>query len=509
MIPPYGLEAKDFREYEETLRCELKNLAKGELANNKFVQLTGAAGKEVKAVDFQHRGKQVRYEIFEAMDAKSNKPYEHSLICTEVESALDIATRAPPSENLYQYTMVMTHRKFLAEEEELQELHKQGKGKKLKQLSKLEWWKNVHLEAGRYLWENMDNWSALEIEREANINDIDIKEALEKLEEEWINNKHADHTDHRYQKQRDLKASEHNGILRRTSRITIYWAVDPNGETLCFHHPTALVDAFGAEVVDKIYDDIKFFLSLHPPNLPDPQRHFDHERILKAHPEFAKKNGGSSGVVHYGCWHERGKEFAEAPLLLKTSDSRPAAATTEVFLNQLLRNACAHVTRVVALLFGIASPEMRDEYRLVVENVADYRRMDTVEEELWTLRAILNNVMTESHQDTNDWINGLVWNAPLGDNLKGTSSGAKPCTLPKLVNTLQAGTCASGSLAYVSHRRRVQSRVFWDEKPSTTLQSGRTLILEQKGEVGFPWSIQRTSLYAKRLCRISRSERRG
>ena len=157
------------------------------------------------------------------------------------------------------------------------------------------------------------------------------------------------------------------------------------------------MDAYGAEVVEKIYHNITFLLSLHPPNLPDPQHHFDHERILKAHPELAKENGGSSGVVHYGCWHERGKGFAEAPLLLKTSDSRPASATTEVFLDHLLRNAFAHVTRVVALLFGIASPEMRDEYRRVVENVAHYRCMDTIEEELWTLRAILNNVMTESH----------------------------------------------------------------------------------------------------------------
>lgn len=353
-------------------------------------------------------------------------------------------------------------------------------------------------------------WPALEVEREAKIDDIDIKQALSTLRKEWINNKHADHTDCRYQKRRDLKASEDNGVLRKIPLNAIYWAVDSRGETLCFHYPTALVDAYGAEVVEKIYDDIKFFLSLHPPNLPDPQRHFDHERILKAHPEFAKENGGSSGVVHYGCWHERGKEFAEAPLLLKTSDSRPASATTEVLLNQLLRNACAHVTRVVALLFGIASPEMRDEYRRVVENAANYRRMDTIDEELWTLRAILNNVMTESHQDTNDWINGLVWNAPLGHNLKGTYSSAKLCNCTKAANIiLQAGTCASGSLAYVSHRRRVQSRVSWDEKQSITLQSGRTLILKQKGEVGFPWSIRPTSLYAKRLCRISRSERRG
>ena len=415
------MEAKDFRSYEETFRSELKDLAKRELANGHFVPLTGVASKEVKAVEFQHRGKQVRYEVFEVMDAKSNKPYQNILIYTEVESALDKATHAQPSDELYQYTMVATHRRLLAEEEELQSLHKQGKGKKPKQLSKLDWWKNVHLEACRYLWDDLDNWSDLEVEREAKMNEIDIREALGKLEEEWTKNKHADHTDRRYQKQRDLKASEDNGILRRIPPDTIYWGVDANGETLCFHHPTALVDAYGVEIVKKIYDDIKFFLSLHPPNLPDPQRHFDHERILKAHPEFAKENGGSSGVVHYGCWHERGKEFAGAPLLLKTSDSRPSAATTEVFLNQLLRNACAHITRVVALLFCIASAGMRDEYRRVVKNVAYYRRMDTIEEELWTLRAILNNVMTESHQDTNDWINGLVWNAPLGDNLKGTS----------------------------------------------------------------------------------------
>lgn len=51
-------------------------------------------------------------------------------------------------------------------------------------------------------------------------------------------------------------------------------------------------------------------------------------------------------------------------------------------MKQLLRNDCDHITRVIALLFGIASPEMRNEYRLVVENIADYRRMDTIEEEL-------------------------------------------------------------------------------------------------------------------------------
>ena len=392
-----------------------------ELASGDLVRLSGAAGKEVKAVNFQHRGKHLRYEIFEEMDARSNTPYQSSLIYIEVESALDKATHASPSDDIYQYVMATTHMRLLAENKELQALYKQGKGKKPKEVSKLDWWKYVHTESSRYLWDNVDQWPALKVEREAMIDDVDIKETLGTLEKDWINNKHADRADRRYQKQRDLEASEDNGILRRIPPNAIYWAVDRNGETLCFHHPTALVDAYGADVVDKIYDDIRFFLSLHPPNLPDPQRHSNHERILKAHPEFAKDNGGFSGVVHYGCWHERGKEFAEAPLLLKTSDSRSAAATTEVFLNQLLRNACAHVTRVVALLFGIASPEMRDEYRRVVQNVANYRRMDTFKEELWTLRAILANVMTESHQDTNDWINGLVWNAPLGDNLKGTS----------------------------------------------------------------------------------------
>ncbi len=447
------MKAEDFRGYEKSFRSELKDLAHEEAAKGHFVQLDGVAGKEVKAVEFQHHGKHVRYEIFELMDAKSNRPYQNSLIHTEVEAALDEATPAPPSDNIYQYIMVKTHMELVAKEDELQAQHDQEKTKKPKQVSKLDWWKNVQFEAGRYLWENMDRWSAMELEREANLNDTDFQMSLLKLEEEWISNKHADHTDRRYQKQRDLKASKESGMLRRIPPNAIYWAVDPNGETLCFHYPMALQDAYGVEVVKNIYDDIKFFLSLHPPNLPDPLRHFDHERILMAHPEFAKENGGSSGVVHYDCWHERGKEFADAPLLLKTSDSRPAAATTEVFLNQLLRNACAHITRVVALLFGIASPEMRDEYRRVVESIASYRRMDTIEEELWTLRAILNILMTESHQDTSDWVNGLVWHAPLGDNLKGMSSSTNSYKIP--ADIAQAVTCVLDSLAYISRRHRV------------------------------------------------------
>ena len=79
-------------------------------------------------------------------------------------------------------------------------------------------------------------------------------------------------------------------------------------------------------------------------------------------------------MVHYGCWHEREKGFAVALLLLKTSDCRSPAATTEVFLNQLLRKAYTYITRVVGLLFGITGLEMRDEYRRVIDNIADYRR---------------------------------------------------------------------------------------------------------------------------------------
>ena len=231
------MEAKDFRKHEDTFRSELKDLAEKELANGDLVQLTGTAGKEVKAVDFQHRGKHVRYEIFEAMDAKSNRPYQDSLIYTEVESALDKATHAPPSDDLYQYVMAKTHMRLLAEDEELQESHRQGKGKKPKQLSKLDWWKNVNLEAGRYLWDNVEKWPAMEVEREAKIDDIDIRQALRTLDGERMNNKHADHTDSRYQKRRDLKTGEDNGILRRIPRNTIYWAVDSCGETLCSTTP--------------------------------------------------------------------------------------------------------------------------------------------------------------------------------------------------------------------------------------------------------------------------------
>ena len=86
-MPPYGLEAKDFQKYEDTFSSELKDPDEKELANGDSIQLVGAAGKEVKGVDFQYRGKHVCYEVFEAMDAKRNKPYQNSLIYTEVEFA--------------------------------------------------------------------------------------------------------------------------------------------------------------------------------------------------------------------------------------------------------------------------------------------------------------------------------------------------------------------------------------------------------------------------------------
>ena len=136
----------------------------------------------------------------------------------------------------------------------------------------------------------------------------------------------------------------------------------------------------------------------------------NHERILEAQ-ESAKEDDESleQGCRSSGCSTllKKGLAFADALLLLKTSEVKLSLLprTDISFLNQLLRDACAYTTLVVVLLFGIANPEIRDEFRRVVENIADHSRVGMiVEEKQWYLRAMPNNRMARTpprHQRLN------------------------------------------------------------------------------------------------------------
>ncbi|KAH0543089.1 hypothetical protein FGG08_002603 [Glutinoglossum americanum] len=73
------------------------------------------------------------------------------------------------------------------------------------------------------------------------------------------------------------------------------------------------------------------------------------------------------------------------------------------------------MTRAVGLLPRIVDNPMREQYHMAWKKLQPSARVSTTEDELFTLRAALINVLTEAHMDCNDWENGWAWIGVLGD----------------------------------------------------------------------------------------------
>ena len=77
--------------------------------------------------------------------------------------------------------------------------------------------------------------------------------AHKNLQTNWIKQSAVDRTDRYYQDLRDTIARKE--ILRHAPEGTLYWTVDKNGVTICFHYPEGLQAAYGPEAVLRFYVD--------------------------------------------------------------------------------------------------------------------------------------------------------------------------------------------------------------------------------------------------------------
>jgi hypothetical protein len=67
------------------------------------------------------------------------------------------------------------------------------------------------------------------------------------------------------------------------------------------------------------------------------------------------------------------------------------------------------------LLFQIVNNSMREQYHTAWKKLRPAIRVPATEDEFFTLRAILIDVLTEAHIDRNDWENGSAWIGVIGD----------------------------------------------------------------------------------------------
>ncbi|KAI9773293.1 MAG: hypothetical protein M1839_002153 [Geoglossum umbratile] len=86
-----------------------------------------------------------------------------------------------------------------------------------------------------------------------------------------------------------------------------------------------------------------------------------------------------------------------------------------VRLRQQLMRSLGVMTRGVDLLFRVIDNPIREQYHMAWEKLQPAAQVSTTEDELFTLRAVLINVLTEAHIDCNDWENGWAWIGVLGD----------------------------------------------------------------------------------------------
>jgi hypothetical protein len=73
------------------------------------------------------------------------------------------------------------------------------------------------------------------------------------------------------------------------------------------------------------------------------------------------------------------------------------------------------LTRAVDFVFKVLDHSLRHEYRDVFQGLNPSVKISTTEEEVFTLRAVIINLLTEDHVDNGDWRAGLSFLAPLGD----------------------------------------------------------------------------------------------
>lgn len=414
-LAPYGLDTFMYREWEDETRRGFQAAIAAKVANGEFVELPGALGKEVVAVDVEANGEKLRWIKFLRIDAFGEKhPCKRSRIYGDLQDKLDRLLPTSVPKQLLRLVMARIH------------MEDKASGTTID-------WRSIHHRASRQLWKDTSVWEALEKDLQAKASETSFGESLTAQQQSWP--RKYDRTDRYRQRVRD-RVTVKKRFLETMPEAMSIWLVDRNEKTFGFHHASGIQDAYGSEVLRRIKEDLHTYFSVEPPRLPDAHRHPFHDELLEQRPQFAKGRG-FSGCAHIGHWHMTGYEEAEVSRdAVKSKDSRPLTSHTEKLLHQLLKNSCGHITRAIDLWFGVVDPEMRDRYKRVFRETSEYCGLSTTEEELACLRAFLLNVKTESHVDSKDWKHGYAWMTPFGDFTGKCLVSGVHCNIDSLITTL-------------------------------------------------------------------------
>lgn len=235
-----------------------------------------------------------------------------------------------------------------------------------------------------------------------------------------------------HQAQRDRYAVE-NGLFDHITGSDIVLALDKDNNVIFVELQDAFQNLLKKYLEHRIAEAFAVYSILHPVPLPDLTRHGTHwvDWLIKR-PELDFRNPGNeqnaavSGQYHDGVGAVAGDAHGEKGLFQKPdSEARienwPHVRDQKEKLRYGALGAC---TEILTFLFQLMDPELCLEYQDIALKLAEHHEATTGKKnlfetrrsgDLFTMRALLINVMTTDHIDTHDWKCGFAGLVAVGD----------------------------------------------------------------------------------------------
>ena len=207
---------------------------------------------------------------------------------------------------------------------------------------------------------------------------------------------------------RDEIAASNQSIIGRIGRDITYLAVDKNNVGILLRWPSCLLQVYGvsARVARRAATDIHAYFSISPPTRMDPVRQPTDKWWGERNPQFDKR-----GVAYLGIGGETG--HPHKPVAVKAA-SQKGIPELQRLRKDLMEGAIEVISEAHKFVLDVIDPNVVEERQAAIRKfpVADAALSPN---SAHNFTAILCNVKSGTHKDTNDANFGYASLTPLGD----------------------------------------------------------------------------------------------
>jgi len=183
-----------------------------------------------------------------------------------------------------------------------------------------------------------------------------------------------------------------------------YLGLDANFQRIFALFPNPFRLAYGEEVGKEVLDttetNIINYTLVEPPQIPSNTRHKEYEEWLLKNQQHCALPTSRCGIYHWGVWVATGRQ--DLGVVLTANQSKPMAHN-QAYLSELL-TSLNNVTHLQRLLLGAIDSTQRDLMEEAIVKLRDplNQLWCHSENECFSLRACLINLLTEPHIDDGD-----------------------------------------------------------------------------------------------------------